>query len=37
MASGTLKKGPTATKPISHLDFEAIEAAFPAAVTACGA
>jgi hypothetical protein len=36
MAGGTLKKGATATKPISHLDFDAIDAAFPAAVAACG-
>lgn len=38
MAGGTLKKGPTASpKPISHLDFDAIEAAFPAAEAACDA
>ena len=38
MAGGTLKKGPTASpKPISHLDFEAIDAAFPAAAAACEA
>jgi hypothetical protein len=37
MAGGTLKKGPEASpKPISHLDFDAIEAAFPTAVAACG-
>ncbi|UUZ58053.1 hypothetical protein [Nocardioides sp. B-3] len=36
MAGGTLRKGPDAgTKSISHLDFEAIDAAFPAAAAAC--
>lgn len=34
MAGGTLRNGKN-IKPISHLDFEAIEAAFPAAVAAC--
>ena len=30
MAGGTLKKGSEASpKPISHLDFDAIDAAFP--------
>ena len=38
MAGGTLKKGPAASpKPISHLDFDAIDAAFPAASAACEA
>ncbi len=37
MAGGTLRKGEEAGTPsISHLDFEAIDAAFPAAVEACG-
>ena len=36
MAGGTLKKGPTGNlKPISHLDFEAIEKAMPAAAATC--
>ncbi|MDP9444568.1 MAG: hypothetical protein M3P83_09575 [Actinomycetota bacterium] len=36
MAGGTLRKGPDAgTKSISYLDFEALEAALPAAVGAC--
>lgn len=36
MAGGTLKKGPGASpKPISHLDFAAIEAAIPTAGAAC--
>lgn len=36
MAGGTLKKGENAgTKTISHLDFEAIDAAFPDAAAAC--
>jgi hypothetical protein len=35
MAGGTLKKG-GGNPAISHLDFEAIEAAFPAAAAACG-
>ena len=38
MAGGTLRKGADAGTPsISHLDFEAIDAAFPAAAEACGA
>jgi len=37
MAGGTLRKGEDAGTPsISHLDFEAIDAAFPAAAAACG-
>ncbi|HEX6756661.1 MAG TPA: hypothetical protein VF109_12045 [Mycobacteriales bacterium] len=37
MAGGTLRKGEDAgTKSISHLDFEAIDAATPAAIAACG-
>jgi hypothetical protein len=36
MAGGTLKKGPDAgNKAISHLDFEGIDAATPAAEEAC--
>jgi hypothetical protein len=36
MAGGTLRKGEDAGTPsISHLDFEAIDAAFPDAVAAC--
>ena len=36
MAGGTQKDGPAASpKPISHLDFDAIDAAFPAAAAAC--
>jgi hypothetical protein len=36
MAGGTLRKGPDAGTPsISHLDFDAIDAAFPDAVAAC--
>jgi hypothetical protein len=36
MAGGTLRKGEDAGTPsISHLDFEAIDAAFPAAAAAC--
>ncbi|HEX5993855.1 MAG TPA: hypothetical protein VFY84_01800 [Jiangellales bacterium] len=37
MAGGTLRKGADAGNPaISHLDFEAIDAAFPEAAAACG-
>jgi hypothetical protein len=37
MAGGTLRKGEDAGTPsISHLDFEAIDAAFPDAAAACG-
>lgn len=37
MAGGTLRKGEdSGNKAISHLDFEAIDAAFPAAAEACG-
>ena len=37
MAGGTLRKGENSgTKSISHLDFDAIDAAFPAAAAACG-
>lgn len=36
MAGGTLRKGEDSGTPaISHLDFEAIDAAFPAAAEAC--
>jgi hypothetical protein len=36
MAGGTLKKGADASpKPISHLDFDAIDAAMPDAMAAC--
>ena len=36
MAGGTLRKGPDGgNKAIGHLDFEALDAAFPAAVAAC--
>jgi hypothetical protein len=35
MAGGTLKKG-GGNPAISHLDFDAIDGAFPAAVEACG-
>jgi hypothetical protein len=36
MAGGTLRKGEDAGTPsISHLDFDAIDAAFPAAAAAC--
>jgi hypothetical protein len=36
MAGGTLRKGEAAGTPsISHLDFEAIDAAFPEAAAAC--
>lgn len=36
MAGGTLRKGADAgTKSISHLDFDAIDAAFPVAADAC--
>ncbi|TCN40085.1 hypothetical protein EV644_10612 [Kribbella orskensis] len=36
MAGGTLRKGEEAGTPaISHLDFDAIDAAFPAAAAAC--
>ena len=36
MAGGTLRKGEDAGTPsISHLDFDAIDAAFPDAVAAC--
>jgi hypothetical protein len=35
MAGGTLKKARSGTPAISHLDFAAIEAAFPAAIRAC--
>jgi hypothetical protein len=35
MAGGTLRKGPSNNPAISHLDFEAIDAAFPDAVAAC--
>ena len=35
MAGGTLKKESPGNKAISHLDFDAIDAAFPAAVAAC--
>lgn len=34
MAGGTLRKGKN-VKPISHLDFDAIDAAFPDAALAC--
>lgn len=34
MAGGTLRTGKN-IKPISHLDFDAIDAAFPAAIAAC--
>lgn len=34
MAGGTLRSGKS-IKPISHLDFDAIDAAFPAAIAAC--
>ena len=38
MAGGTLKKGADSGTPsISHLNFEAIDAAFPEAAAACGA
>jgi hypothetical protein len=37
MAGGTLRKGEDSGTPaISHLDFEAIDAAIPAAAAACG-
>lgn len=35
MAGGTLKKQDSGNKAIDHLDFEAIDAAFPAAAEAC--
>jgi hypothetical protein len=35
MAGGTLKKEEGGNKAISHLDFDAIDAAFPDAVAAC--
>jgi hypothetical protein len=35
MAGGTLKKESGGNKAISHLDFDAIDAAFPAAAAAC--
>lgn len=37
MAGGTLKKADGGNPAISHLDFEAIDAAFPAAAAACEA
>lgn len=36
LAGGTLKKGESSAKTISHLDFEALDAAIPAAFAACG-
>ncbi len=36
MAGGTLKKEEPGTKSISYLDFEALDAAIPAAFAACG-
>jgi hypothetical protein len=36
MAAGTLKKEQPGTKSIGYLDFEALDAAIPAAFTACG-
>jgi hypothetical protein len=35
MAGGTLRKEDSGTPSISHLDFDAIDAAFPDAVAAC--
>lgn len=35
MAGGTLKKESSGNKAIGHLDFEGIDAAFPAAAEAC--